>query len=200
MDSLGRETTPDKYVYTRVITNYSQKSVRYVVTDFYRNGRKRMTGATLDRDILKKDGEFVYYYNNGSKERVINYADDHKVGKEFSWYDNKNIKSEKENSWNSTTKTSQTLIRNFWNKDNEQTVSNGEGEYEDSDEFITEKGSVKNGLKEGVWKGTDLLNKISFVENYEKGVLISGTSMDENNVKHSYSSLNQKYNSKNIKK
>ena len=196
LDSLNRETTPDKYVYTRVITNYSQKSVRYVVTDFYKNGRKKMTGATLDRDILKKDGEFVYYYNNGSKEWVINYSDDHKVGKEFNWYDNKNIKSEKENFWNSKTKTSQTLILNFWNKDKEQTVSNGEGEYEDTSEFITEKGAVKNGLKEGVWKGTDLLRKISFIENYEKGVLISGTSTDENNVKHSYSSIGNRQVSK----
>ncbi len=81
LDSLNRETTPENYSYTRVITNYSQKSVRYVVTDFYKNGRKKMTGATLDKDILKKDGQFIYYYKNGGKESVVDYSDDHKNGK-----------------------------------------------------------------------------------------------------------------------
>ncbi len=86
LDSLNRETTSEKYIYTRVITNYSQKSARYVVTDFYKNGRKKMTGSTLDRDILKKDGEFICYFKNGAKESVIDYADDHKSGKEITWY------------------------------------------------------------------------------------------------------------------
>jgi antitoxin component YwqK of YwqJK toxin-antitoxin module len=100
LDSLNRETTPENYSYSRVITNYSQKSARYVVTDFYKNGRKKMTGSTLDRDILKKDGEFICYYKNGAKESVINYSEDHKSGKEINWYENQSKKSEKQNQKN----------------------------------------------------------------------------------------------------
>ncbi|QSW90869.1 hypothetical protein J0383_08670 [Flavobacterium endoglycinae] len=200
LDSLNRETTPDNYAYTRVITNYSQKNVRYVVTDFYKNGRKRMTGSTLDRDILKKDGEFIYYYKSGSKESVVNYSEDHKSGKEVNWYENQNKKSEKQNSWDPKTKKSQTLILNFWNKDNEQTVTNGEGEYEETDTSVTQKGSLKDGLKQGVWKGNDIVRKISFTDNYNKGILISGTSVDENNMKFSYSSLAEKQTGKKVVK
>jgi len=196
LDSLDREATPENYSYTRVITNYSQKSVRYVVTDFYKNGRKKMTGATLDRDVLKKDGEFIYYYKNGSKESVVNYSEDHKVGKELNWYENKDIKSEKENFWNAKTKTSLTLILKFWKKDKEQTIKDGNGEYEDLDENVYQKGIIKNGLKQGVWQGNDTARKISFADNYDRGILVSGISIDENNVKTFYTSLTEKQTAK----
>ncbi|MBE8725305.1 hypothetical protein [Flavobacterium hungaricum] len=199
LDSLNRECKPENQIYTRVITNYSQKSMRYVVTDFYKNGRKKMTGSTLDRDNLKKDGEFIFYFKNGAKESVVNYKEDHKEGKEINWYENQSKKSEKQNIWNPKTKTVQTLVLNFWKENKEQTVTDGNGEYEDTDKFVTEKGSIKNGLKEGVWEGTDSLNKITFVENYEKGVLISGTKTDENNVSYSYSTFAEKQSGKKLK-
>lgn len=192
LDSLNCEATPENYSYTRVITNYSQKSVRYVVTDFYKNGRKKMTGTTLDRDVLKKDGEFIYYYKNGAKEAVVNYSEDHKSGKEITWYENQSKKCEKQNSWDPKTKTAQTLILNFWNENKEQTVIDGNGEYENTENFITEKGTVKNGLKQGLWEGNDAVRKITFTENYDKGILISGVSVDQNNIKTLYSSLNKK--------
>ena len=200
LDSLSRETTSEKYSYTRVITNYSQKSARYVVTDFYRNGRKKMTGATLDRDILKKDGEFICYYKNGAKESVIDYSEDHKSGKEINWYENQSKKSEKQNIWNPSTKKTQTLIRNYWNEDKTQTVTDGNGEYEEIDQFISQKGEIKNGLKQGVWTGNDKVRKTTFTDTYDKGILVSGVSIDENNVKLSYSSLSEKQVGKKIKK
>lgn len=192
LDSLNRETTPENYSYTRVITNYSQKSARYVVTDFYKNGRKKMTGATLDKDILKKDGEFICYYKNGAKESVINYLEDHKSGKEINWYENQSKKSEKQNLWDAKTKKSQTLILNYWDENKNQTVIDGNGEYEETDKYTTQKGTIKNGLKQGAWQGSDLLRKITFIDNYDRGVLISGISIDENNVKSSYSSSDKK--------
>ncbi|MBW1657186.1 toxin-antitoxin system YwqK family antitoxin [Flavobacterium quisquiliarum] len=200
LDSLNRETTSPDFSYTRVITNYSQKSTRYVITDFYKNGRKKMTGATLDRDILKKDGEFICYYKNGAKESVINYVDDHKSGKEINWYENQSKKTEKQNSWDPKTKKSQTLILNCWKEDKTQTVTDGNGEYEETDGFVNQKGEIKNGLKQGMWQGNDSSKNISFTDNYEKGILISGESIDANNVKTSYSSLGEKQSGKRASK
>jgi antitoxin component YwqK of YwqJK toxin-antitoxin module len=174
LDSLYRETSSEKFTYTRVITNYAQKSVRYLVTDFYKNGRKKMTGATLNRDVLKKDGEFIYYYKSGAKESVVNYSEDRKSGKEINWYENQSKKSEKQNVWDPKNKTSQTLILNYWNKNNEQTVIDGNGDYEETEKFITQRGTVKNGLKQGVWEITDLIRNITINENYDRGILISG--------------------------
>src|SRR6218665_1203446 len=183
LDSLNRETTSPDYSYTRVITNYSQKSARYVVTDFYKNGRKKMTGATLDRDILNREGEFICYYKNGAKESVVEYSDDHKAGKEINWYQNQNKKSEKQNLWDPKAKKSQTLILNCWNENKMQTVTDGNGEYEETDGPATQKGEIKNGLNEGIWQGNDSSKNISFTDNYAKGILISGISIDANNVK-----------------
>lgn len=192
LDSLNRETTPENYSYTRVITNYSQKSARYVVTDFYKNGRKKMTGTTLDRDVLKKDGEFICYYKNGAKESVVNYSDDHKSGKEINWYENQTKKSEKQNIWDPKTKKSQTLILNFWDQNKNQTVTDGNGDYEESEGFVTQKGSIKDGLKQGSWEGNDSFRKTTFVDNYDLGILISGVSVDDKNIKTTYASLNEK--------
>lgn len=193
LDSLNNECTPEKHAYTRVITNYSQKSVRYVVTDFYKNGRKKMTGTTLDKDVLKKDGEFICYYKNGAKESVVNYSQDHKEGKEINWYENQSKKSEKQNIWNPKTKSVQTLILNAWDENKNQTVVDGEGDFEETDKFISQKGTLKNGLKQGLWKGNDSAQKITFIDNYDKGILISGESINQNNVKTTYSSLTEKY-------
>ncbi|AWK04083.1 hypothetical protein HYN56_07505 [Flavobacterium crocinum] len=200
LDSLNRETTSPDYSYTRVITNYSQKSARYVITDFYKNGRKKMTGSTLDRDILKKDGEFICYYKNGTKESVINYLDDHKSGKEINWYENQNKKSEKQNFWDPKTKKSQTLILNYWKEDKTQTVTDGNGEYEETEGSISQKGEIKNGLKQGIWQGNDVSKDISFTDSYDKGILISGVSIDANNVKTTYSSLSEKQSGKKTSK
>lgn len=200
LDSLNKETTSPDYSYTRVITNYSQKSARYVITDFYKNGRKKMTGSTLDRDVLKKDGEFICYYKNGTKESVINYLDDHKSGKEINWYENQNKKSEKQNSWDPKTKKSQALILNCWKEDKTQTVTDGNGEYEETEGSISQKGEIKNGLKQGIWQGNDVSKNISFTDNYDKGILISGVSIDANNVKTTYSSLSEKQSGKKTSK
>ncbi len=200
LDSLNRECTPENHAYTRVITNYSQKSTRYVVTDFYKNGRKKMTGSTLDRDVLKKDGEFICYYKNGAKESVINYSDDHKTGKEISWYENQGKKCEKQNIWDPKTKKLQTLILNCWDENKNQTVTDGNGDYEERDQFITQKGTIKDGLKQGVWEGNDTVRKLTFIDNYDHGVLISGVSTDANNVKFSYSSLSEKQSGKKAQK
>lgn len=200
LDSLNLECKPENHIYTRVITNYSQKSIRYVVTDFYKNGRKKMTGSTLDRDVLKKDGEFIYYFKNGAKESVVNYSDDHKNGKEINWYENQNKKSEKQNIWDTKTKTVQTVILNFWDEDKTQTVTDGNGEYAETNGFITQKGEIKNGLKQGIWQGNDLSKNTSFTDNYDKGILISGFSIDVNNIKTSYSSLAEKQTGKKAQK
>jgi len=44
------------------------------------------------------------------------------------------------------------------------------------------------------------LRKITFVDNYDKGILISGVSTDENNIQLTYSSLNEKQNGKKAQK
>lgn len=192
LDSMYRETSEENHKYTRIVEDYYKDKEAYKVIIFYKSGAKKMVGSTLSKDVLKRDGTFIYYYENGNKEAVITYTADWKTGKEYKWYDNGNPKFEKENTADPKTKTSKTLLLKFWNKENQLTVIDGNGECDDFDEDYQEKGKVKNGLKEGVWEGNDLKNKISYTETYTKGNLVSGISTDKNDIKYSYSKLFEK--------
>ncbi len=192
LDSTYRETSKENHKYVRVVEDYYTDKDTYMVTILYKSGAKKMIGTTLSKDVLKRDGTFIYYYENGTKEAIITYSEDWKKGKEYKWYDNGNPKFEKENFPDPKAKTSKTLLLKFWNKENQLTVIDGNGECDDVDEDFQEKGKVKDGLKEGVWQGTDFKNKISYTETYNKGNLVSGISTDKNDVKYSYSKLFEK--------
>lgn len=86
---------------------------------------------------------------------------------------------------------------NAWNEKGIQVVKKGDGFYLEtiSDKktsyFLSEKGLVKNGLKEGFWvgkeKNPEFLNElISFTEKYSKGLLIEGKSLDKKKNQYVY--------------
>ncbi|WP_433834910.1 energy transducer TonB [Flavobacterium anhuiense] len=192
LDSTYRETSEENHKYVRVVEDYYTNKDTYKVTILYKSGAKKMIGTTLSKDVLKRDGTFIYYYENGIKEAIITYSEDWKTGKEYKWYNNGNIKFEKENFPDPKNKTSKTLLLKFWNKKNELTVNDGNGECDDTDDDFQEKGKIKDGLKDGVWQGSDLKNKITYTETYKDGNLISGISTDKNGMKYSYSKLFEK--------
>jgi hypothetical protein len=192
LDSTYRETSEENHKYIRVVEDYYTNKENYKVTIFYKSGAKQMIGTTLSRDVLKKDGTFIYFYENGIKEAIITYSEDWKTGKEYKWYDNGSPKFEKENIPNPKAKTSQTLLIRFWNKENQMTVIDGNGECDDINEDSQEKGKIKDGLKQDVWQGSDLKHKITYTETYDHGNLVSGISTDKNGVKYSYSKLFEK--------
>jgi len=45
----------------------------YMVTDYFNSGKVQMTGSFLSFSPEIKDGEFLWYYENGSKKSQINY-------------------------------------------------------------------------------------------------------------------------------
>lgn len=192
LDSTFRETSKEEHKYIRLVEDYYLTKDRYQVAEFYKSGAKKMVGTSLEKDYVKKDGTFVYFYENGVKESVVLYTEGWKTGKEFKWYENGNPKYEKENTSDLKAETTKTLLLKFWNKENRLTVVDGNGECEDTDEDYEEKGKIENGLKQGIWKGRDLEHKIAYTESYDKGDLLSGISTDKDSVKYSYSKLFEK--------
>lgn len=190
LDSTWAETTPDNYKYTRRIEGYFSKKEKYVFKEYYKSSAIKSIGTTLDRDIIKKDGQFVSYYENGNKKSLQIYSNGKQTGIEYNWYENGNIKSELE--YFEIKEENNLKINNFWNLQKEQTVINGNGQLEEIEDNFYEKGEVKNGKKQGIWEGKNLKEKFSFIETYEDGKLISGTSTDENNNKYNYKKLYEK--------
>ncbi|MEN2414126.1 energy transducer TonB [Flavobacterium mesophilum] len=185
IDSTEAESTPENFKYTRVVEDYFSAKKSYVFKEYYKSSKIKCIGSTLDKDIIKRDGQFISYYEDGKKKSMSTYSNGKKTGKEFNWYENGNMKSEVEYFDNKDVKTN-SKINHFWNPEKEQTVTNGNGYIEESGEYFYEKGEIKNGEKNGVWEGKNSKEKYSFKETYNDGELISGTSIDENNISHDY--------------
>nr|WP_315144538.1 energy transducer TonB [uncultured Flavobacterium sp.] len=74
-----------------------------------------------------------------------------------------------------------------------QKVTNGEGEYvEEGWNDQTSTGTIKNFLKEGIWRGHLIGKKVSFTEQYNKSKLVVGHSLDSLNNKFTYNVVNER--------
>ncbi|MBA0884466.1 energy transducer TonB [Flavobacterium sp. BBQ-18] len=153
-----------------------------------------MSATSKNKDVLRLEGTRIDYYENGNKKQESNYVDNQLSGKQISWYENNVKKSEKEMVWDAKNKTTETNVIAFWNSEGKQTVIDGNGQVEETDDEIYEKGEIKNAKKEGIWEGKHLKEKYSFTEIYKNGVFVSGISADENNNKYPYKELIEKAN------
>jgi antitoxin component YwqK of YwqJK toxin-antitoxin module len=146
-----------------------------------------MKGYTSSVEKLIKEGSFIYYYQNGLKESIANYKENRLVGKEFKWYDNGNKQSDGEYILASDPfEPSIFVLNQYWSKNGQQKVIDGEGDYEESDDLFFLSGKISKGQNTGEWKGENKKEKIKFVEIYHDGNLVSGVSIDSSSVKYNY--------------
>ncbi|WP_337968333.1 energy transducer TonB [uncultured Flavobacterium sp.] len=186
LDSMWAETTEEKHQYTRLILEYYSEKKIYIFKDFYKSKALKMISSSSDKDVIRKEGQTIYYYESGNKESSVFYSNGKKIGKEYNWYDNGNLKSELEYFENKDKKEDY-KINNYWNLQKERKVADGNGDYEDVDENgYEEGGKIKDGVPDGIWKGKSLKQKYTFVENYKNGKLISGITTDSLNIEHPY--------------
>lgn len=191
LDSSWVESTEDNYKYIRIIEDYYSDKKAYILKEYYKSKALKMIGTSSDKDVIKREGQFVYYYENGNKKSTVNYLDNKKTGKEFNWYENGNIKSELEY-YTDNNKETNYKLNNYWNDQKEQKIISGNGDLEYKDDYIEETGRVKNGLRDGIWKGKYLKSKYTFTENHENGKLVSGISIDSLNIEHPYTIAEQR--------
>lgn len=192
LDSLWKETPQGNHKYYRIIKAFNIDKDSYQITDYYKSGRIQMEGTYTDKNAISKIGEFIYYYENGNKQCLINYGKTGAIGKYSSWYEDGNKKIEGEYLENKAGITSELKINHFWNIRGKQTVIDGNGHLEEEDKNSYSKGNIKNGLRDGVWIGSNKTMNFSYTETYEDGTLISGQSIDSDNKKHNYSAIETK--------
>ena len=149
-----------------------------------------MVGSSTTKDVLRQEGQFVYYYENGKKKTLVNYSKSKKIGKEYNWYENGNLKSEIEY-LEKPINNMAFKINQYWNLQNEQKVVSGNGDYETVNKHHEESGKIKNGFYDGIWKGKNINPNYTFTESYENGKLVSGVSIDSLNIKHPYNLIYQ---------
>ncbi|WP_281297327.1 energy transducer TonB [Flavobacterium limnophilum] len=190
LDSLHYPTNNKDYKYIRVVENYKNQPNLFIFTEYYKSGRTlSMKAISTNKDEPKFEGSRIDYYEDGNKKRETNYRNNQINGKQVEWYKNQNKKSEKEIKTDLKTLITTTQIFQYWNENNEQKVIDGNGFYEENNKGTTEKGEIKNGRKQGIWTGKTKLTNSTYTETYENGELISGVSIDNNNIEHPYQVL-----------
>lgn len=189
-DSDWQKTTIENHIYYRVVTELIANEL-YDVKNCYKSGALQMEGSSLSKQNLIKKGDFIYYYENGNKKRTEHY-DKRIIGNCQEWYEDGTKKSVGEYLEFEEGITNNFKLYQYWSPNGTQTVINGNGAYECNSDESSESGNIKNGVRDGIWKGELYKGKLSYVENYENGKFISGTSTDNNNKQYKYDVLESK--------
>ncbi len=192
LDSTNQETKSKNYVYLRVIKDSKILKKSYAIQEYYRSGEMRMEGNSETNNGNTKAGIFTYYYKNTNKKSLTNYVKGRANGINLEWYENGNKKSEGEYIEDEKKMTPIHKINQFWDVNGVPKVVDGNGVFEDKDENEYSKGEIKNGFKEGQWEGSLKNSQITYKEIYKSGKLISGESIDKDNITYNYTEIETK--------
>lgn len=192
MDSLGRETTKELYFRYRVYKDYYQQKEGYVVETFDKNGKITSSNSYKDKEGMYPQGSALEFYPNGNKKSLQNYHNSKLVGKSYKWHENGILKEEGNYLPGAENGEKSYEILHFWNEKGEQTVTSGNGMSESEDEYYHQKGTYKNGFKDGIWTGNSVNSAFKFEETYKDGKLLFGESTNPDGTKNVYTSLEVK--------
>jgi len=189
LDSLGRRTEAGNHDYIRLLQNFRSKVPHCKVYEFYKSGKRKMVGLYSDKYFRFKTGPFTTYYENGNMQSQISYFENIPSGKCYFWYENGSKKAECEFVRQKSDDFPIMKVNQYWSRIAIQRIIDGKGRFQDEDMTSFSEGELKDGVKDGEWWGTDYKDFFTFTENYAKGKLVSGTSIDSLNQKHSYEAI-----------
>jgi len=189
MDSSSGKTTKENHVYYRIIRDYNLKKDNYKLEEYYKSGKLKQEGVSTEKDVYKYFGIVTSYYENDNVQEKTTYKDAQPEGPYFSYYENGNKKAEGE--YFSDSFARRLKINQYWDQNGNQKVIDGFGVYEEVKYKVTQSGPLKNGLKNGVWKGFDKKTNANFTETYKDGDFVSGTSIDENHIERNYTKIDE---------
>jgi TonB family protein len=183
----------DSADYTRVVRPPDSASVLFNVTEYYRNGTPKLIGKSSKLNPPQFEGECTTFYGNGKRQSVINYKNGVQAGAYTEFYPNGKLYRHFSFPENNTDRMAERaggylIMANNDSLGNAQ-VTDGNGYYKgynDKFAYVEEEGTVKEGRRDGQWKGN--LQKISttFIETYNNGQLVNGTSTNKEGKVNSY--------------
>lgn len=194
LDSLGVETTPGKHVYYRIKRESDLNKKYYEETDYYLNDQIKQQGLFNAMVQRLPVGEHYGYYKSGKIKSYRRYSKgelDSDIYYTLYENGNKEIEGEYIKSFKEFEIESILKVESFWNQDNIQKVTKGNGIMVEQELFEITTGEIKEGFKEGIWEGVNSKYKIKFVDTFESGVLKTGIATDENDKKFNYTIIDK---------
>lgn len=194
LDSSYFKVDEGKHVYYQIIKDFHLTKDAYVIEEFYKSGKIKKTANSTDNLGYTYFGTVTGFFENDSIESKTMYKDGSPNGAYSSYYPNGKKQVEGEYVLDKFSKHKEQVLKitSFWDENGIQKVTDGNGIYDQRYTNFHSTGSVKNGLKSGVWTGTDKKMKIEFAETFENGQFISGMSTDKYGVDRKYTEVNER--------
>ncbi len=175
---------------TRIVQEPDSGSILFNVMEYYPNGNRKFVGKSSTVDPIKLEGMTVSFYPDKSRKRVAAYEKGILSGAVYDYYPNgKQYRTLEYNpSFKKLNPELEEIVRDVYDSTGVQTVKDGNGHYKimDQNDTIMEEGDVKDGKRNGIWKGPLNKGKSTFTEEYADGKFIKGSVMDENGNTKNY--------------
>jgi antitoxin component YwqK of YwqJK toxin-antitoxin module len=185
--SVSKKIEADYY---RVVQEPDAGSNLYNVYEYYANGQKKLIAKSSTVSPLLYQGQVATFFTNGKKQQLATYKDSKLTGLLYEYYPNGKIYFVRDYSSQPVNyKDNNYRIVTCLDSAGKTLVDNGEGYYIGYDgrfKYVAEEGTVKNGLRDGTWKGVDATFKVKYTEHYDNGTLLAGVAIDEAGNKHEY--------------
>jgi TonB family protein len=176
----------DSADFVRIVREPDSASVLYNVFEFYLNGKNKLIGKSSTIEPVRLEGQCLEFNSGGARKKMTNYKNGVKAGVEYVFYPSG--KPYQVNEYPNSGDVMNQVTDNYLIKANYDSlgtvlVENGNGYYkgyDDNFKEVNEEGALKDGKKDGLWKGNFKNIKTSFIESYIDGKLITGTAINEN--------------------
>jgi TonB family protein len=180
----SKSYSDDSTYYSMYVSMPDSGSNLYNVAEYYKNHKTKLIGKIPQYNMVLFEGPCVSFYETGKRKSTITYKKNLPVGTAYYFFPNGKIYLEREypdsGSMYNEFEDKYLITANF---DSLGTVmvENGNGYYKGYDDKftrVTDEGSVKNGKKDGIWKGSVKDMKIAYAETYKDGDLVVGSSVN----------------------
>lgn len=184
----------DSSNYTRIVQEPDSGSVLYNVIEYYPNGNQKLIGKSSAVEPIKLEGQMVSFYPNKNKKQIANYTNGFISGAVYEYYPNGNMYRSMEYVDNQNRNPQlksigkEEIVHAVYDSTGLGTVKDGNGRYQVFDQdfkLVEEEGDLKEGKRNGTWKGNFSKSKLTFTEDYADGKFLKGTSTDSaGNIKN----------------
>lgn len=195
MKNGGRTAHKDSAAYTSILRLVPNEEGLHELNDYYPNGNLKRHGwvKTADPMRLRFEGLVETYYDSGSLETTVRYADDQRVDTAAKYYRNGVLKEREaylkrpNEQLNLPRPDSSKRLVYYADSLGKAQIQDGNGEAEMIyNKVDKERGRYVNGVREGRWEGTFRNEKYRFEEWYENGVVTKGISIDSLGKQYAY--------------
>lgn len=166
---------------------YSDQGVDTAYT-YYCSNRSLFSKTVMVAGI--PEGSFEKYFKNGVMKEKGVYTKGRQVGDVETWYESGVKRSVRRYSGDFMTPS---VLVQYWNSAGEQLIKDGNGDCvcvlnETESDSVVQTGEIRDYKKHSMWTGSHNGKKL-FVEEYDNGELVRGTSFDDDGNTYEYTKI-----------